>query len=284
MTSNKISPVELAKKGDCKAIDFLINRQLQKKSITAKSHAQDECLRVVLESENVPSQDTLFPFIHKGVRSLGIPSYSALEVCGKAQASSTIAWKQIVNLKASKPIQESDTSQDSFSERRIQDNELVPSTNTELRGTNGTLVVHKDGIKIIRKGGFLGTHKKGERDISYSLIKSFQYAPPKGFSSIGFFYFQLDDNGPQIERTASLLDENSIEFANLSDLAQATLLPKINKLLSKNIKSSADLDNFFLGENGSLTVEKSFVSIRRNPSNLSNNSVGDKNIAIRNDS
>jgi hypothetical protein len=278
MTTNKVNPVELAQKGDCKAIDFLINRQLQKKGITAKSLAQDGYLRIVLESEYVPSQDTLFPFIYKGIKSLGIQACSYLEVCGKAQHSNTTAWKQRISLNDSKTIQETDCPQDSSLATKGQDSE--PALPIELKGNNGTLVVHENGIKIIRKGGFLGTHGKGEREIPYSSIKSFQYAPPKGFTSTGFFYFQIDDNAPQIERKAALLDENSIQFANLFDL-EDVLLPKINDVLSKHINSSENTNIFFLGDNGSLTIEDSFVCIRRNSNNFSHSSMGDKNIHYR---
>jgi hypothetical protein len=57
MTNRKVNPVELARAGDCKAIDYLINQQLSSKGITARSVFQDGHLQIILESETTPNQE-----------------------------------------------------------------------------------------------------------------------------------------------------------------------------------------------------------------------------------
>jgi hypothetical protein len=58
-------------------------------------------------------------------------------------------------------------------------------------------------------------------------------------------------------------------------------LSKINDILLQKIGSSKDEGIFFLGDNGSLTLKDSFVSIHRNSRNLGATSVGNKNIPYR---
>lgn len=59
--------LELAKQGDVKAIATLLNRQLQTKGITAKVAMNDSCLQIMLESAQVPNQQTLFAWVRKSI-------------------------------------------------------------------------------------------------------------------------------------------------------------------------------------------------------------------------
>lgn len=278
MSNEKVNPIELAKSGDCKAIDFLMNRQLNPQGITARSASHNGCLRVILESETVPSQEKLIPFIDRGIRGLKTNIFSDLEICGKARDSHEVAWKQRISLESKKTQQLPSQSKENSKgiANNIRKDYDFP---IELKGTNGTLVIEDNKIRIIRHGGLLGTHKKGSRDISYSEILSYQYAPPKGFTSEGFFYFQLADDVPEITRKDSLLNENSVQFANLNEL-QDKILPKINEVLSQKIVTAQPEGDFFLGDNGSLTLKDSFLSINRSSRKVlgDTSAVGNKNI------
>lgn len=55
--------LELAKQGDVKAIAALMNRQLQPKGITAKVAMNDSCLQIMLESDQLPDQQTLVAWV-----------------------------------------------------------------------------------------------------------------------------------------------------------------------------------------------------------------------------
>jgi Short C-terminal domain len=268
---DKFNPIELAKAGDCKAIDFLINQQLESRGVIARSSIHDGCLRVVLESEIAPSHEKLVAFICKGIKGLKTDVFSSLEICGKGKHNSEVEWAKKFNLKNGEARKDNTMAEEIANE---------PTYALELKGTNGTLIVENKKIRIIRHGGLLGSHKKGSRDILYSEIFSFQYAAPKGFTSEGFFYFQLADNVPEITRKESFLDENSVQFTNLNEL-QEKLLPRINRILSQNILLPDAEENFFLGDNGSLTLQDSFLTIHRNHKNLGSPSVGNKNIPYR---
>lgn len=277
MSNGKINPIELAKAGDCKAVDFLINRQLSPKGIIARSISHGGCLRVILESDTVPSQEKLVPFIEKGIKGLGTNVFSHLEICGKGKYNNEVAWRQKISLESGE-TQQIQSQLENTSKAVNTDIKQDCAFPIELKGTNGTLVIENEKIRIIRHGGLLGTHKKGSRDISYSEILSYQYAPPQGFTNEGFFYFQLEDSVLEITRNDSLLHKNSIKFINLNGL-QDEILSQINVVLSQNIISVQTEGNFFLGDNGSLTLRDSFLSINRTGISLSNRSVGDKDIS-----
>lgn len=280
MAEVKDNPLEMAKKGDCKSIDVLINQQLRSKGILARSIAHNGCLHITVEAEVAPRQDELVNFLQQGIRKLGSKAFIAAEICGKSRASGEIIWKTKFNLQAVDKVEDPSASTLTGSKNtsaNVKDEYDYP---IELKGSNGILQLENDKITIIRKGGVLSTQKKGCREIPYSDILSYQYAPPQGFSQEGFFYFQLGENVPEIAKKDSLLNENSIKFANLQAV-QDELLPKINAILSTKVLTKKKNDLFFLGDNGGLTITDKSVIIHRSKHNLSSASVGDKNIPFR---
>jgi len=71
------------KQGNANAIATLMNCQLQPQGITAKAALKDSCLEIMLESTQVPTQQALVAFVHKGITSLevtSIPCLSFLEM------------------------------------------------------------------------------------------------------------------------------------------------------------------------------------------------------------
>jgi len=84
----------LAKLGDVKAIESLINRPLQPKGIIAKVALKEDCLQIMLESNQVPPQQTLLAFIRKGIISLDIASIQTVKVYGKQTGEEFPAWSQ----------------------------------------------------------------------------------------------------------------------------------------------------------------------------------------------
>ncbi len=62
--------LERAKLGDAKAIASLLNRSLSPKGITVKANLKGNCLRVMLESLQVPPQAKVVQFVHQGLRKL----------------------------------------------------------------------------------------------------------------------------------------------------------------------------------------------------------------------
>lgn len=94
------NPIELAKQGEPNAISTLINRNLQPKGITAKVIRKDDCLRVMLEANEVPNQNSLVGFIQNGILKLGVTGITTVEVFGRQVGDDVPAWSQSISLKA----------------------------------------------------------------------------------------------------------------------------------------------------------------------------------------
>ena len=139
------SPLELAKQGNPNAIAVLINRNVKPKGITAKVSRKDDCLRVMLESNQVPNQDNLSEFIRNAILKLGIAELNTLQVLGRQVGDQAPAWSQTINLKMpSSPL----TNQEVISEpqylrsQRVQSPISSSQNNNILTAQNSNLVPH----------------------------------------------------------------------------------------------------------------------------------------------
>ena len=91
---------ERAKQGDEKAIAAVLNHFFQPQGITAKANLKGSNLLLLIESEMVPDQDTLVPFIHQGLANLGIANITPnVKIAGREKGTQKgTAWKQEINL------------------------------------------------------------------------------------------------------------------------------------------------------------------------------------------
>ncbi|MEH2067643.1 MAG: hypothetical protein V7K47_05635 [Nostoc sp.] len=69
-----------------------MNRHLQPKGITAKVAFKDAYLEVILESAEVPNQQTLVAFVRKGLTKLGAASVQKVKVYGQQNGKIFYAW------------------------------------------------------------------------------------------------------------------------------------------------------------------------------------------------
>jgi hypothetical protein len=92
--------LELAKQGDPKAIAALLNRSLQPKGITAKAALNDGCLQIMLEAAQVPEQQSLVAFVHKGITTLNSDFIETVKVFGRKAGENSPAWKQDLVLRS----------------------------------------------------------------------------------------------------------------------------------------------------------------------------------------
>jgi hypothetical protein len=90
----------LARQGDERAIAHLINRSLQPKGITARVVHHNGHLRVLLESQAVPSQSVLAPYIYQGIVALQIFGLKTIGVVARQPGAATPAWSQTFTLDA----------------------------------------------------------------------------------------------------------------------------------------------------------------------------------------
>ncbi|MDF5710788.1 MAG: hypothetical protein PUP90_24730 [Nostoc sp. S4] len=70
----------------------MMNRHLQPKGITAKVAFKDAYLEVILESTEVPNQQTLVAFVRKGLTKLGAVSVEKVKVYGQQNGKNFYAW------------------------------------------------------------------------------------------------------------------------------------------------------------------------------------------------
>ncbi|MCG8366085.1 MAG: PrsW family glutamic-type intramembrane protease [Pseudanabaenales cyanobacterium] len=86
------------KQGDVNKIAALITQGLRAKGIIAKASLKEECLRVILESEQPLVQQELVAWVHEKLNSLGADSIKTLKVYGWQTGVSALAWEQTVEL------------------------------------------------------------------------------------------------------------------------------------------------------------------------------------------
>jgi hypothetical protein len=86
--------LELAKQGNARAIATLMNRQLQAKNITAQATLKEGCLQVMLESQQVPDQETSVTFVRYGLTNLKPASIQKVKVYGRKTGENTPAWSE----------------------------------------------------------------------------------------------------------------------------------------------------------------------------------------------
>ncbi|MHC5930310.1 hypothetical protein [Nostoc sp.] len=82
---NQQKVFELAKQGNPQAIDVILNRALQPKSIKAKTALKDRCLQIIFEYAQVPSQEKLVNWLHEGITKLDIDNIERLNIYGWQQ-------------------------------------------------------------------------------------------------------------------------------------------------------------------------------------------------------
>ena len=105
--------LELAKQGDETAIIAVMNYFLKEKDVTAQAAQKDDCLLVVLKSDQLPDQQSSVAFIHKLMMKLGIESIKSVKVYGKQTGQSSPGWTEslVLTYKVQEPDKQTKPSQ-----------------------------------------------------------------------------------------------------------------------------------------------------------------------------
>jgi hypothetical protein len=294
MTTAQPNPVELAKQGNVRAIAFLINRSLQSKGVVARPVLRDGCLQIMLEATQLPDEQTLAPFIHKGVKGLEIASVRILKIYGRQAGTNSPCWSQEFNLQEQStlstsaenqalPLQSQSPHVDALKQPDITVQQQVKQTKTTARdqvllkckGENGHLTLTETKLIIKRTGGFLSPYKKGEKHIFYTDILDFQYQRANLLSP-GYIYFQVLDLAKEVTFLEANGSENAVTFLNERvkdfDKAKEILIQKVNP---------RKYDNVFEGRSGTLILTETGVTIKRSGGLLSSHGTGEKNIPYK---
>jgi len=149
------NPLELAKQGNPSAIAALINRNLKPKGVTAKVSRKDDCLRVMLEANEVPNQDSLVELIRSGVLKLNVSGINTLQIFGRQADDEVPVWSQIINLKESQlyPISQKQTSE---------------SKELESSSTKSSVIPHSTSSSVIKSSSSKSTFKADSGRPRYS--------------------------------------------------------------------------------------------------------------------
>ncbi len=90
--------LELAKQGDANAIAYVINHLLKDKGITVKALFKGSCLLVLLESFQVPDQQSSVVSIRTVMRQLEVKSIKSVRIYGKLMGQNSAVWKKFLDL------------------------------------------------------------------------------------------------------------------------------------------------------------------------------------------
>lgn len=101
----------LARKGDAQAIAYLINQALSARGVRVRAVCKEQCLHVLLESEQVPDRQLYARVVYAAVLCLGVPTIQTLQLYGRQQDANQPAWVQAFKLAALEPKAQSSTSE-----------------------------------------------------------------------------------------------------------------------------------------------------------------------------
>lgn len=103
---------ELARQGDVKAINTLINEWVKAHGVTAKVRLKSDCLQLMLESAEIPNQQVMVELLNSEVSKLGIKSVKTMKLFGKQTDEDFPDWHQEISLysKSEVPLQQVDVS------------------------------------------------------------------------------------------------------------------------------------------------------------------------------
>ncbi|NJN58464.1 MAG: hypothetical protein HC879_13670 [Leptolyngbyaceae cyanobacterium SL_5_9] len=106
--SPQVSPQDiltLAKQGHPKVIAAIMNHSTQQRNIKTQVVRKEDCLYVLLESEQVPDQQAMVSFVRDGVEKLKVEPIRIIKVFGRQIGDNSVAWNQEIQLeKNSSPI------------------------------------------------------------------------------------------------------------------------------------------------------------------------------------
>ncbi len=92
--------LELAKQGDTKAIEALINRSLQPKGITVKVNLENGLIQILVESSKSLDQNLITDFLVGGIKKLNVESIENIKIFSKLNGEDFPDWIQDISLKS----------------------------------------------------------------------------------------------------------------------------------------------------------------------------------------
>jgi len=205
---SKSNVLELAQKGDPKAIAVLINRQLQSKGVTSKASKKDSLLQILLEASDTPDQKVFCSFLEKGIKKISPQGIKAVRIYGKSQSKDTPDWNYSFELSWEENAFDFSDFQDKSSEGEKQ------LSYFEAEGKNGKIRLTQKRVIISREGfwGFVSQGMAGSKEIPIRNIMAVQFKPA-GNTLVGYLQFSVLGG---VEKQGGVFkavdDENTVAF------------------------------------------------------------------------
>lgn len=86
--------MELARQGHAKAIATVISQFLKPRGISTLAKSKDACLHIILESDQVPNQASMIPFVYQKLLDLKLKSIQKVKVYARTPGNKSMAWVQ----------------------------------------------------------------------------------------------------------------------------------------------------------------------------------------------
>ncbi|MDX2229806.1 MAG: hypothetical protein NW220_09225 [Leptolyngbyaceae cyanobacterium bins.349] len=100
MLEAKSDLVESAKEGNPKALEILMNRQLQPRGVTAAVSFKDGCLRVTLTSDQLIEPKSSIEFILNGLLRLQVDRIKKIQVYARKSERKAADWIEVYELQS----------------------------------------------------------------------------------------------------------------------------------------------------------------------------------------
>jgi hypothetical protein len=92
MTQDDTQLIGLARKSDVQAIETLINRRTRPYGITTKVSINGDCLKILLESQEIPEKEVQSSYARSFLTSLKIPGIYRVKLYGRKQGDEIPDW------------------------------------------------------------------------------------------------------------------------------------------------------------------------------------------------
>lgn len=97
-TEHRAKIIEIARQGSPKAIAALMNQYLKTKGITALAMVKEDCLHIILESEQEPHPDKMVNFVRKHILELQLTSFESVKAHWRKQGNKSPSWSKKIEL------------------------------------------------------------------------------------------------------------------------------------------------------------------------------------------
>jgi Abnormal spindle-like microcephaly-assoc'd, ASPM-SPD-2-Hydin len=206
---------ELAKQGDVKAIEALINELLEPNGIKAKVGLKDSCLYVALASAQIPERQALVRCIGKRILQLGIKSLQSAKIYAAQWGQNLPVWQQKIPLNPPRlNLHDLNLNNHTYKASKRTPQQAIGK---QLIVGNLTLQIDSTGIKV----------SPAKEQPQYQRSKPVFLLPDPLPNLIGRL--------PEIKSALASLEVNkSIEFYGLSGLGKSALLRHLIFFTQKN--------------------------------------------------